>query len=327
MTHAQALERLGSDDLLGLGMEADALRQELHPEGVVSYSVDGAIHWAADEASSDLSGACGLERVYQGIGEALAMGCTGVTISTGAQPGLRLSTAACEQLLSCLRQRFPSLALHGFSASVITAAARNSGASLSDTVLRLRDAGLGSLAGADALILNDELRHRAAPLLCSTEDWLAVHRAAHTLGMRSTAAITIGVGESLQQCTHHLELIRRLQDETGGFTAFLPWIVPPASAGISVVEQPTAVDALKLFAVSRLYLANIPNVQATWATQGLKVLQMAMRFGANDAGSVSSETASAQGAGTTEETLRRIIRDAGFKPAQRDTLYTSLLLS
>ncbi len=322
MTYAQALERLGSDDLLGLGMEADALRQELHPEGVVSYSIDGTIHWAADAAGSGVSSARGLERMYQGIGEALAMGCTGVTISTGRQPEI----TACEQLLTTLRQRFHGLALHGFSASVIAAAARNSGASLSDTVLRLRDAGLGSLAGADALILNDEFRQRIAPLLCSTEDWLAVHRIAHTLGMRSTAAITFGVGESLEQRMHHLDLIRRLQDETGGFIAFLPWTLPPVSTSISVVEQPTAVDALKLLAVSRLYLANIPNVQATWATQGLKVLQMALRFGANDAGFISSETASAQGTGTTEETLRRIIRDAGFKPAQRDTLYTSLLL-
>ncbi len=331
MTRAQALERLGSNDLLGLGMEADALRQELHPEKVVSYSVDGTIDWAPDAANSELSRIGESNRIGQSIGQsienALAMGCTGLTISADPHPGPQPVIVACEQFLTNLRQRFPGLALRGFSASVIAAMARNSGVSLRDTLQRLRDAGLGSLAGADALMLDDELRQRVAPSLCVAEDWLAVHRTAHTLGLRTTAAITFSLGESLEQRIHHLELIRRLQDETGGFTAFLPWTLPPASAGISTGEQPTAVDALKLLAVSRLYLANVENIQATWATQGLKVLQMALRFGANDAGSVSPKETSTQGAGTTEETLRRVIRDAGFRPAQRDAFYTCLQLS
>ena len=163
--------------------------------------------------------------------------------------------------------------------------------SLRDTIARLRDAGLDSIPGGGAEILDDEVRHRIARLKCNTEDWVSVHRTAHQLGMRTTATMMFGVGETFEQRINHFEVVRRLQEETGGFTAFIPWSFQPENTALGGRgwEEATSVEYLKVLAISRLYLDNIENVQASWVTQGLKVLELGLHFGGNDVGSVMLE--------------------------------------
>ena len=202
-----------------------------------------------------------------------------------------------------------------------------------DTIMRLRDAGLDSIPGGGAEILDDEVRQRIARLKCRTEDWVSVHRTAHELGMRTTATMMFGVGETVEHRVNHFEVVRRLQEETGGFTAFIPWSFQPNNTALGGRgwDEATSVEYLKTLGISRMYLDNIANVQSSWVTQGLKVLQMGLRFGGNDVGSVMLEENVVRAAGTsnctTEEELRRIIRDAGFKPVQRDTLYRTMFLN
>jgi cyclic dehypoxanthinyl futalosine synthase len=162
---------------------------------------------------------------------------------------------------------------------------------------------------------------------------LDVHRTAHQLGMRTTATMMFGCGETLEQRMNHLELVRNLQEETGGFTAFIPWTFQRenTSLGRFVKEEATAVEYLQTLAISRIYLENFENVQASWVTQGLKTCQMGLRFGGNDVGSIMIEENVVSAAGAhhraSEEELRRIIRDAGFVPKQRDTLYRTYFLN
>ncbi|MGH9436096.1 MAG: CofH family radical SAM protein, partial [Terriglobia bacterium] len=236
-------------------------------------------------------------------------------------------------LLSAIRKRYPRLHLHCFSAPEILNMAEICAMSVNDVIAQLMDAGLDSIPGAGAEILDDEVRHRIARLKCSTAEWIMVHRTAHRLGLRTTATMMFGVGETLEQRVNHFEQIRRLQDETGGFTAFIPWFFQRehTSLGRFVKEEATAVDYLKTLAVSRLFLDNILNVQASWLTPGHKICQIALRFGGNDVGSILIEENVVNAAGCTntssEADLRRLISGAGFRPAKRDTLYRTYYLN
>jgi cyclic dehypoxanthinyl futalosine synthase len=271
------------------------------------------------------------DTIYQKIAETVEMGGTGVLMQGGLHPDLKIDWF--EKLFRGIRERFPEVWLHCLSASEILAIAEYSELSLRDTIMRLRDAGLQSIPGGGAEILDDEVRHRIARLKCKTEDWVSVHRTAHELGMRTTATMMFGVGETFEQRVNHFEVVRRLQEETGGFTAFIPWSFQPNNTALGGRgwDEATSVEYLKTLAISRMYLDNIENVQSSWVTQGLKVLQMGLRFGGNDVGSVMLEENVVKAAGTanctTEEELRRIIRDAGFKPVQRDTLYRTMFLN
>ncbi len=315
ITRQQALDCFASDDLIGIGMEADALRRTLHPEGVVTYTVDRLLDCADPDPNT----------FYDRVRETVDMGATGVLLPSGAQPNVPLDRY--ESLLTGIKQRFPGIQLHGLSATQILALASASQLSLRDTIARLHDAGLDSIAGS-AVIFNDEIRKRAAPDKCTTAEWINVHRTAHQLGLRTKATMIFGVGETMADRIDHLEILRALQEETGGFTAFTPLAAQPGVAVIpSAVAEPTAVEYLTTLAVSRLYLDNIENLQGSWRTQGLKVLQMGLRFGGNDVGSVLLEEHASKPGGATEEELRRIIREAGFKPVQRDTLYRTMFLN
>ena len=324
----EALDCFASDDLIGIGMEADAVRRRLHPEGVVSYLMDCTLHLSGTGPSScGAGGDVEFPRVVEVIREAVDMGASGIHLRAAAHSDISIEWLGA--LLSSIKQRFPHIWIHGLSASEILVMIASAGISLRDGILRLRDAGLGSLGGEDAGVLDNALRDRLASPPCSTLDWLGVHRAAHELGMPSMASILFGMGETTGQRVHHLAALRELQGDTGGFFAFMPLIFLPgmATAGSRGFEEPTSVEYLKMLAISRLYLDNIENMQGSWTTQGLKVLQMGLRFGANDVGSVALQ---AKSAGiphrTTEEELRRLIRDAGFKPVQRDALYGTMLL-
>jgi len=259
------------------------------------------------------------------------MGGTGVLMQGGIHPDLKIDWF--ERLFTSIKQRFPQIWLHCLSASEVLAIAEYSELDLRTTIARLRDAGLDSIPGGGAEILDDDVRERIARLKCRTEDWVSVHRTAHELGMRTTATMMFGVGETFDQRINHFDVVRRLQEETGGFTAFIPWSFQPGHTALGGRgwDEATSVEYLKVLAIARLYLDNILNVQASWVTQGLKVLEMGLHFGGNDVGSVMLEENVVKAAGTsnctTEEELRRIIRDAGFKPVQRDTLYRTMFLN
>jgi cyclic dehypoxanthinyl futalosine synthase len=309
-----ALVCFASDDLIGIGMEADAVRRSLHPEGVVSYTLDGRIDY------TDCADGAGFEVIAGKVAEIESMGGSAVTLQ--GEPGPHHTLAWFEGLFRGLKQRFPSLWLHCLSAGEILAISRGSNASLHDTIALLRDSGLDSISGSDAGVLDDAVQHQHGHR--STEDWVAVHRAAHRLGMQTTATMTFGMGETTEHRIHHLETLRRLQEETGGFCSFTPLAFTPVSAATPGFEEATAVEYLKTLAISRMYLDNILNVQSNLETQGLKVLQVGLRFGANDAGNVLH----ADGANAaTEEQLRQVIRDAGFKPVQRDSAYRTMFLN
>ncbi len=346
ITKSQALELFKSDDLIGIGMEADAVRRRLHPDGIVTYIIDRNINYT--NYCTEYCSFCAFYRplkgplakegyvldfegIYDKIRETVEMGGTGVLMQGGIHPDLKIDWF--ESLFRGIKQRFPRIHLHCLSASEVLGIAEYSNISLEDTIKRLRDAGLDSIPGGGAEILDDEVRYKIARLKCLTEDWLNVHRTAHQLGMRTTATMMFGVGEKYENRINHLQKLYELQEETGGFTAFIPWSFQPANTALGGRhwDEATAVEYLKTLAIARLYLSNFLNVQSSWVTQGLKVCQMGLRFGGNDVGSVMLEENVVRAAGvtncTTEEELRRIIRDAGFVPKQRDTLYRTYFLN
>lgn len=342
ITPEQALDLFESDDLIGVGMEADALRRKLHPEGVVSYIIDRNINYT--NVCTEYCSFCAFYRpvghkegyvqpfevIYDKIQETIDLGGTGVLMQGGLHPDLKIEWY--EDLMRNIKKRF-AIHLHCFSAPEITNIAEVSGISVRDTIARLRDAGLDSIPGGGAEILDDAVRHRISRLKCSSQEWVDVHRTAHALGMRTTATMMFGCGETLEQRINHLELVRQIQEDTGGFTAFIPWTFQRenTSLGRFVKEEATAVEYLKTLAISRLYFPNIVNVQSSWVTQGLKVCQLGLRFGGNDVGSIMIEENVVSAAGArnraTEEDLRHMIRDAGFVPRQRDTLYRTYFLN
>ena len=342
LTHGEAVDLLKSTDLIGIGMAADAARRKLHPEGVVSYIIDRNINYT--NVCTEFCTFCAFyrpvghpegyviskEELFRKIQETLDLGGTGVLMQGGLHPDLKIEWY--EDLLRSIRQRF-RIHLHCFSSPEILNIAEVSGLTIRDTIARLMEAGLDSIPGGGAEILDDHVRQRVSRLKCSTEDWAEVHRVAHALGMRTTATMMFGCGETLEERVNHLDVVRRIQQETGGFTAFIPWTFQKENTalGRSVREEATAVEYLKTLAVSRLYLEDVLNVQASWVTQGLKLCQIALRFGANDVGSIMIEENVVSAAGahhcSTEEELRRLIRDAGFIPKQRDTLYRTYFLN
>ena len=346
LTKQQALDLFRSDDLIGLGMEADSLRRKLHPEGVATYIIDRNINYtnfcteyctfcafyAPVKGPGRAKGyVLEMETIYDKIRETVELGGTGVLMQGGLHPDLKIEWY--EEMLRGIKQRFPQIHLHCFSASEIIHFADVSGLSIEETIIRLRAAGLDSIPGGGAEILDDEVRYKIARLKCLTDDWLNVHRTAHKLGMRTTATMMFGVGETFEHRINHFQRVYELQEETGGFTAFIPWSFQPGNTALGGRhwEEATAVEYLKVLAIARLYLSNFKNVQSSWVTQGLKVCQLGLRFGGNDVGSVMLEENVVRSAGvtncTTEEELRRMIRDAGFVPKRRDTLYRQLFLN
>jgi cyclic dehypoxanthinyl futalosine synthase len=342
ITQQQALDMFRSHDLIGIGMEADQLRRKLHPHNIASYIIDRNINYT--NVCTEYCSFCAFYRpnghaeayvhpkevIYQKIQETIDLGGTGVLMQGGLHPDLPIEYY--EDLFRSIKERF-TIQLHVLSAPEILNIAQISNLTVTDTLKRLRDAGLDSIPGAGAEILHDEVRHRIARLKCNTEEWLGVHRDAHKLGIRTTATMMWGCGETIEHRIHHLQVLRDLQEETGGFTAFIPWSFQRdnTSLGRFVKEEATSVEFLKTLAICRLFLDNVLNIQTSWVTQGLKVCQVGLRFGGNDVGSVMIEENVVSQAGArfsaTEEDLRRMIRDAGFVPKQRDTLYRTYFLN
>ena len=309
ISRQQALGCLRSDDLIGIGMEADTVRRRLHPEGVVSYALECEVSMPDEMRAEGKAGEASRQRLYDEICQTIGLGSTGVRL-TGVL-GCESKSRENEWFVGVvrdIRQRFPSLWLEALSPAEIVALATSSGLDLRQSIARLRDAGLDSIAG------------NSGPLTSNLAEWIAVHRAAHCLGMRTVATLRFGAGETVEQRIDLLAAIHRLQEETDGFAAFVP-VAAEAASGREL-DAVTAVEQLKTLAIARVFLDNIENVQWNAAAQSLKVLQTGLRFGANDAGSVSLE-----GGNVSEEDLRRIIRDAGFQPVQRDTPYRTMFLN
>ena len=341
ITPQEALDLFQSDDLIGIGMAANQVRRQKTDPRVATYQIDRNINYT--NFCTEYCSFCAFYRpvgskegyiqplasIYAKIEEMLGLGGTGVLLQGGLHPDLKIDYY--ENLLRSIHERFPQVHLHCFSAPEILCIAEVSGLSIRDTIARLRDAGLQSIPGGGAEILDDEVRHRIARLKCKSEEWESVHREAHGLGMRTTATMMFGCGEEYRHRVNHLERLRQLQEATGGFTAFIPWIFAPENTPLGKkVSETTAFDYLKTLAISRLYLDNIDHIQSSWLTPGIKVCQVGLQFGADDVGSILIEENVVYAAGvrnrTNEQELRRIISEAGYIPAQRDTLYRSYVL-
>ena len=341
LSQQEALDLFNSDDIIGIGMAANEVRRKKTDPRVATYQIDRNINYT--NFCTEYCSFCAFyrpmgskegyiltfEQICHKIDEMLELGGTGVLLQGGLNPDLKLEYY--ENLLSSLKQKYPRVHLHCFSAPEIICIAEISKLSIRDTIERLRDAGLESIPGGGAEILDDEIRARISRLKCTSNEWEEVHRSAHSLGLRTTATMMFGCGETYQHRVNHFERVRRLQEETGGFTAFIPWIFAPENTPLGKkVPEATAVDYLKTLAISRMYLDNIDHIQSSWLTPGIKVCQLGLQFGADDVGSILIEENVVYAAGvrnrTNETELRRIITDAGYIPAQRDTLYRTYFL-
>lgn len=325
-------------DFYEVGQRADAVRREKHPDNIVTYIIDRNINYtnlcnayctfcAFYRPPGDKEEGYVLpnEVIFKKIEETIALGGTGLLLQGGDNPDLPIEYY--ENLLREIKRRY-KIHTHCFSAPELVNLANVSQLSIEDTLKRLRDAGLDSIPGGGAEILDDAVRKRISPLKCTTEEWLNVHRTAHKLGLRTTATMMFGCGETLEQRVNHFEHIRNLQDEDGGFTAFISWPFQPDNTplGKKYSHKTTAVEYLTSQAISRIFLDNIDNIQSSWVTMGLGTGQVGLRFGANDVGSIMIEENVVSAAGTTYRTteaeLRTLITAAGFIPMQRSTLYT-----
>ena len=332
----EGLALLESHNLAALGRAADAVTQRLHPEPFRTYNIDRNINYtnictsgcrfcAFSRKVGDADGyVIQPDELDRKIEETISLGGDQILLQGGMHPDLDITWY--ESLLRGIRTRFPQINVHGFGPPEIDHIAKTSGLNLVDTLRRLKEAGLGSLPGGGAEILVDRVRRDISPCKASTDRWLEICRIWHSLGGRGSATMMFGHVETLADRIEHLERLRQLQDATGGFTAFICWTFQPGHTAMAHLPKVGAFEYLKTLAVARLYLDNFANIQASWVTQGLAIGQLAMRFGANDFGSLMIEENVVAAAGTcfraTEDEIRRMIAEAGYSPARRNVFYT-----
>ncbi|MGH9368741.1 MAG: CofH family radical SAM protein, partial [Thermoanaerobaculia bacterium] len=297
------------------------------PSPWTQRSVRGGTEAADYRPSSDHPEAYVLsfEEIAEKIQEMIDLGGTGVLLQGGVNGDLPFSFY--EEMFRFIRKTFPTVHLHALSAPEIYFLQKITKWSMREVIARLRDAGLQSIPGGGAEILEDSVRKRVWALTkAPTDKWIDVHETAHGLGLRTTATMMFGVGETYAQRVEHFRVIRELQDRTGGFTAWIPWTFQEENTALDgKVEVAGGFEYLKTLAVSRLYLDNIRHVQGSWVTQGAKIGQVSLSFGADDLGSIMIEENVVYAAGArnrmTQEGMRRLISDAGYEPVQRRTLY------
>ncbi len=327
LSAADALRLFRDASLLDLGIAADLVRRRVHPDPVVTYIVDRNINYT--NICVVRCSFCAFYRdpghpegylhdtasLHAKIEETLALGGTGILMQGGHHPDLPLS--------------FPRLHVHGFSPSEIQHMVAVSGVPLAGVLARLKGAGLDSIPGGGGEILVDEVRRRISPLKTMSDEWLAVMEEAHRQGLPTTATMMFGHVETLEDRVTHMQRVRDLQDRSlagapAAFTAFISWTYKSENTALGG-EETTSADYLRTQALSRLFLDNIPNIQSSWVTQGKEIGQVALKFGANDMGSTMIEENVVRAAGahgcTTRVEIERLIRDAGYTPRQRDTLY------
>ncbi len=336
ITPEEALDLLHHADLLDLGQMAHSVRQRLHPDPAVTFVVDRNINYTNGCVSGcrfcaffrppDHPDAYVISReaLAHKIEETLDMGGTQILLQGGLNPNLGLDYY--EELLRFIKSRF-HIHIHGFSPPEIVFIATNAEISIQDTLKKLISAGLNSIPGGGAEILVDDVRSRISPGKCTADQWLNVMEETHRLGLKTTATMMFGHIESPEQILTHLIKIRELQDRTGGFTAFIPWTFQPAHTQLSV-DTAMPVQYLRVLAVSRLVLDNVPNIQASWVTQGDKIAQISLAFGANDLGSTMIEENVVAAAGVSFRLslndMVRMITGAGYRAVQRDCFYNPI---
>ncbi|KPJ68281.1 MAG: dehypoxanthine futalosine cyclase [Syntrophobacter sp. DG_60] len=321
-------------DLLILGHLANSIRQRMHPEPVVTYIVDRNINytnicisgckfcafWRKKEAENAYL--LSFQELFKKIEETIALGGIQILLQGGLHPDLDIGFY--EDMLSGIKGRYP-IHIHGLSAPEITHIAKNSNLSIKETLLRLKNAGLDSIPGGGAEILVERVRKKISPNKCDTSTWLNIMEIAHRLGIKTTATMMFGHIETYAERIEHMSKIRALQDKTHGFTAFIPWTFQPRNTALNHIRAVGAVEYLKTLAISRIVLDNIPNIQASWVTQGPKIGQISLFFGANDMGSLMIEENVVAATGVSfklkEEEIRYLIKDAGLRPQRRNMRY------
>jgi len=334
---------IGSHDLIGLGTAADRLCQELHPEQYRTYVVDRNINYTnvctsgctfcafyRDNDNRD-GYVLSKDEIFKKIEETISLGGTQILMQGGLHPGLKIDYYV--DLLRSIKEKF-DIHIHSFSPPEIIHISTLNNLPIKEVLALLKNAGLDTIPGGGAEILTDRCRGILSPHKCSASEWLQVMREAHISGIKSTATMMFGHVETLEERVVHIEKIRQLQDETGGFTAFIPWTFQPKNTALSLSTGKMTgfkiggFDYLRTLAVSRLFLDNIPNIQASWVTQGSKIAQLALKFGANDLGSTMIEENVVKAAGVDyrmdKEEMISLIGDLGFEAMQRDCYYNIL---
>ena len=335
LSPAEGLELLKSPNLSALGSAANAVTRRKHPESFRTYNIDRNINYTnictavCDFCAfyrgpkSDEGYVLPREELLKKIEETVKLGGDQILMQGGLHPKFKLDWY--EQLLQDIRTNFPTVNVHGFSPPEIYHFTKVNNMSLQEVLERLKAAGLGSLPGGGAEILVDRVRDEITRGKVMTDDWLDVMRVWHKLGGRSSATMMFGHVETLEERIEHLQRLRVLQDETGGFTAFICWTFQPDNTQLSDLPALGSHEYLKMLAVSRLYLDNFDNMQSSWVTQGLKIGQISLQFGANDMGSLMIEENVVAEAGTvhylTLDQIRDAITEIGFEPRQRNVHY------
>jgi len=325
-------------DLLELGERADQDRLRRFPDNRVTFVRDRIINYT--NVCITYCKFCAFYRppgheegyvrskdeIFRKIEEMLKFKGTTVMLQGGHNPDLKIDYY--EDLFSSVKARFPEVYLHSLTATEVDQMALHSGIELEETLTRLKQAGLDSLPGGGAEMLIDEIRTKVSPLKTSADRWFEVHEIAHKLGMESTATMVFGFGENNQQRIAHLERLRELQDRTGGFRSFIHWSLTPDFTGLARTVPPAGHEYLRILAIARLYLDNFAHIHAGWVTEGAKLAQLALSFGADDLGSVLMEELVNSATGVAysynAEQIAQMIRSVGRVPAVRDSCYNVL---
>ena len=334
LSEAESLFLFEKGNLYELGFLADAIRKRLHPEATVTYVIDRNINYtdicisackfcAFYKTPEDNDGSViSYDELEEKIKETKELGGTQILLQGGLHPDHPLEFY--EDMMRFIKKK--GIHIHGFSPPEIHHFSQLSGLSIREVILRLQKAGLDSIPGGGAEILSDRVRQQAAPRKCTADEWINVMRQAHHLGLRTTATMMFGHIETVKERLEHLVRIRDLQDETGGFTAFIPWPFQPDNTAFADLPKASAHSYLKMLAWSRIVLDNVANIQASWVTQGPQIAQLSLFFGANDFGSTMIEENVVAAAGVSfrlsEAEIRNLVKGAGFAPCQRRMDYS-----
>jgi len=344
LTNKEALDLIQNKSLLELSQMASQRKLELHPKKVTTFVIDRNINYTnicwvdckfcafyrhhKDDDAYILT----FDEIDEKIDALLEIGGTQILFQGGVHPKLKIEYY--EDLLEHISTKYPSINIHGFSSIEIDYISKVSRLSYKEVLTRLKAKGLASIPGAGAEILNDDVRDIIAPKKLDTKDWLEVHKVAHSLDIKSTATMMFGTIETDEQIIGHWDKIRQLQDETGGFRAYIMWSFQSAHTEllnqIPDMKPVSSNRYLRLLAVARLYLDNFKNIQSSWVTQGSYIGQLALKFGANDLGSTMMEENVVSAAGVAnsmnQNEMISLIKDINENPAKRDTAYNTLEL-
>lgn len=342
LSTTQALDMLKNMSLQELGEKALEKRKSLHNDNVISFIVDRNINYTNvcwvdckfcafyRHKKDDDAYILTHEQIGKKIEELISIGGTQILFQGGVHPNLKIDFY--EELVEFISTTYPTITIHGFSAIEIDYIARVSKISILEVLQRLKNKGLFSIPGAGAEVLSERVRKIIAPKKITTDEWINVHRIAHSVGIKSTATMMFGSVDNDEDIIEHLEHIRKLQDDTHGFRAFILWSFQGTNTKLKE-QYPDLVPStsnryLRLLAISRLFLDNVPNIQSSWVTQGSHIGQLALFFGANDLGSIMMEENVVSSAGVknkmNQEDMIHLIKDIGSIPAKRNTAYEIL---